>query len=367
MMMLNGVAALLLLLAHDEKLSVSRVEVKDDGVVWTVDVSLIGIEKVLPLPVDLYDLSDRQFLGMKDDLVRYLRTCMTLSINGTDVEGAAAGLEPLYETFIATGEKYIAHARVSFRFASAAPVKRIELRGAFFTTLTSNHHAVLHVSWKEAKRQFSRYGPFAMELTESKVNPTFWGTAGEFLLWGMHHILIGFDHIAFLLALLLGTRKMGEMIRIVTSFTIAHSLTLLLAARDLIRLPSQVTESLIAASIVYVAAENYFIKEARWRWILTFAFGLVHGLGFSSMLRERLVDLDSVAMPVVWFNIGVELGQIAILLVAFPLLGWIRKGADEPASERRQTRLVRIGSAPILLLGLGWMADRIFQLEWMPF
>jgi hydrogenase/urease accessory protein HupE len=365
--MLNVAAVLLLGLVHDEKLSVSRVEVRDDGVVWTVDVSLVGLEKVLKLPADLYDLGDRQFLGMKDELVRYLRTCMKLSINGADVEGEAGSLEPLYETFVATGEKYIAHARQSFRFPSAAPVKRLDLSGAFFSTVTDRHHAVLHVAWGGAKRQFSRYGPFELELTESKVNPTFWSTAGEFLLWGMHHILIGFDHIAFLLALLLGTRKMGEMVRVVTSFTVAHSLTLLLAAKEVVRLPSEVTESLIAASIVYVAAENYFIKEARWRWILTFAFGLVHGVGFSSMLRDRLVDLESVTLPVVWFNLGVELGQIAILLVAFPLLAWIRRGADEAASERRQRLLVRIGSAPILLLGLAWLIDRATPLDFMPF
>lgn len=366
-MMMHAAAVLFLLAAHDEKLSVSRVEVKDDAVVWTVDVSLQGLEKVLKLPADLYDLTDRQFLGMKDDIVRYLRTCMKIEINGVEVEGEAEGLEPLTETFIATGDKYIAHARQAFRFRSPSPVKRALLAGAFFSTVTSNHHAVLNVSWNGVQRRFSRYGPFELELTPSRINPTFWTTAGEFLLWGMHHILIGFDHIAFLLALLLGTRKMGEMVRVVTSFTVAHSLTLLLAARDLIRLPSTITESLIAASIVYVAAENYFIQEARHRWILTFAFGLVHGLGFSSMLRDRLVDSDSITMPVVWFNLGVELGQIAILLVVFPLLAGIRRGADEAASDRRQRLLVRIGSAPILLLGLGWLVDRIFQLGWMPF
>ena len=366
-MMLHAAAVLCLLFAHDEKLSVSKVDVRDDGIVWTVDVSLQGLEKVLKLPADPVELSDSQFLGMKDEIVRYLRTCMKLEINGAEVQGEAEALEPLLETFVVTGDKYIAHARQVFRFRSPSPVKHAVLRGAFVSTVTDRHHAVLTVSWNGVSRRFSRYGPFELEITPSKINPTFWSTAGEFLLWGMHHILIGFDHIAFLLALLLGTRKMGEMVRVVTSFTVAHSLTLLLAARDLLRLPSAVTESLIAASIVYVAAENYFIKEARHRWILTFAFGLVHGLGFSSMLRDRLVDLDSITMPVVWFNLGVELGQLAILLVVFPLLAWIRRGADEPASDRRQRLLVRVGSAPILLLGLGWLADRMFQLEWMPF
>ena len=101
--------------------------------------------------------------------------------------------------------------------------------------------------------------------------------------------------------------------------------------------------------------------------MLTFLFGLVHGLGFSSVLRERLQDLDTIVLPVVSFNLGVELGQIAILLVAFPILAWIRKGATEEASAKRHLLLVRIGSAPILLLGCFWVVDRVLQKNWMPF
>jgi hydrogenase/urease accessory protein HupE len=353
--------------AHDEKLSISRVDVKDDGIVWTVDVSLVGLEKVITLAGDPLDLTESRFQGMKDDIVAYLRTCMKVEINGELVVPEPGGLEPIYETFVATGEKYIAHARQQFRFKSAAPVKRATLSGGFFKTKTDQHHAVLNISWNGAMRNYSRYGPFELEITPSRIHPTFRSTFGEFLLWGMHHILIGYDHIAFLLALLLGAQKLGEVVRVVTSFTVAHSLTLLLAAKEVITLPSAVTESLIALSIVYVAAENYFIKDARFRWVLTFAFGLVHGLGFSSVLRERLQDLPSIALPIVSFNLGVEFGQVAILLVVFPVLVWIRKASDETAAARRQQLLVRIGSAPILLLGTFWLVDRVFQRNWMPF
>jgi hydrogenase/urease accessory protein HupE len=261
----------------------------------------------------------------------------------------------------------IAHARQEFRFPSAKPVTNVVLYGGFFATKTDQHHAVLNVTWDGGKRSYSRYGPFELELTASRVHPTFWSTVGEFLIWGARHIFIGYDHIAFLLALLLAAKKLGDMVRVATSFTLAHSLTLLLAALDKIRMPSAVTESLIAASLVYVAAENYFIKEAKYRWVLTFVFGLVHGLGFSSVLRDRLQDLDTIVLPVVSFNLGVELGQVAILLVAFPILAWLRKGATEKASAKRQLRLVRIGSAPIFLLGCFWLVDRIFQKNWMPF
>jgi len=351
---------------HDEKLSVSRVEVRTGEVVWTIDVALQGLQKVLEFATDPIDLSERRLQDMKGPIAGYLGKCLSVEINGQPVQAEAGTLEPLYETFIATGEKYIAHARQRFRFA-APSVKRATLYGAFFRTLTDRHEAAITVTWNGAQRIFKRTGPFELEISPSKIQPTFWSTFFEFLLWGMHHILIGWDHIAFLLALLIGAQRMGEMVRVATSFTVAHSLTLLLSALDKIRLAPAVTESLIALSIVYVAAENYFLKDGRHRWILTFAFGLVHGLGFSSVLRERLQDIDSIALPVVSFNLGVELGQIAILLVAFPVLSLIRKGSDEESSSRRRRLLVAIGSAPIGLLGLAWFIDRAFQLGKMPF
>lgn len=364
---MNAALLFLCLLVHDEKFSSSRVDVASDGVTWAVDLSTQGLSTVVDLPVSPPELSERQLQALQPEIVKYLRSCMTLKINGTKVEGEPVRLEPVYETFVASGEKYIAHFWITFKYASTAKVGDLDLSAAFFATRTNEHHAIVLVSWDGGKRSYSRYGPFDLELTARRVQPTFWSTFGEFLVWGMHHIFIGYDHIAFLLALLLGAKRLGEVVKIATSFTVAHSITLLLAAQGVITLKSSITESLIAASIVYVAAENYFLKEAKYRWVLTFGFGLVHGLGFSSVLSERLKDLDSIVLPVLSFNVGVELGQLAILLVAFPLMAWIRKGDTEEASAKRQLRLVRIGSAPILLLGCFWLVDRIFQKGWMPF
>jgi cytochrome bd-type quinol oxidase subunit 1 len=99
---------------------------------------------------------------------------------------------------------------------------------------------------------------------------------------------------------------------------------------------------------------------------LTFVFGLVHGLGFSSVLRERLVDVSGILVPVLSFNVGVEVGQILILFAAFPVILWLRRGKDERIREQRQRRLVWVGSAPILLLGLGWLVERLLGMEFMP-
>jgi len=138
-------------------------------------------------------------------------------------------------------------------------VKRVQLSSALFFTVIRNHQAAVIVSWRGVQKVYNKYGPYQLDLTFARLNPTILGTAVEFILWGMHHIFVGYDHIAFLMALLLAAQRLRDMVRVVTSFTVAHSITLLLAALDLIRLPGAMTESLIAASIVYVAAENFFI------------------------------------------------------------------------------------------------------------
>ena len=143
---------------------------------------------------------------------------------------------------------------------------------------------------------------------------------------GVEHILTGYDHVVFLLALLLAGGAFWNTAKIITSFTVAHSITLALAALDVVRIPSSVVEPLIAVSIVYVGVENLLQGDLRWRWLLTFAFGLVHGFGFASVLRELGVGEAGVgvAVPLVSFNLGVELGQVGIMLLVLPLIWKLR-------------------------------------------
>jgi len=343
------------------------VEVRPHEVLWAVDVGTAGLEKVVRLPAGELELTESQLQDAKSDIDAYLLECLKVEINGKAVEAEVGALEPVYASVVGSNKQYISYARQHFRFPSTADVQSVLLSSTLFLTVMRNHQSALTISWGSAQKVFSRVGPFELDLTPARVNPTFWGTSGEFVLWGMRHIFIGYDHIAFLLALLLAAQKLREVVRVVTSFTVAHSITLLLAALNVIRIPGAVTESLIAASIVYVAAENYFITDARYRWVITFGFGLVHGLGFASVLRDRMQDLHSIIVPVVSFNVGVELGQMVIVLLVLPVLALIRKAPDDKARERRQWWLVRVGSAPILLLGALWLVDRVFQLNLMKF
>ena len=171
---------------------------------------------------------------------------------------------------------------------------------------------------------------------EVDVNPTVWAAAWRFLRLGVEHIFTGYDHIAFLLALLLLGGRFVDLVKIVTSFTIAHSVTLALAALGILNPPSRWVEALIAASIIAVAGENLWVLRAakggsarvanalKHRWRITFAFGLVHGFGFASALQALKLPRSALVAGLVSFNLGVEVGQVAIVGLAFPLLTWLR-------------------------------------------
>lgn len=180
--------------------------------------------------------------------------------------------------------------------------------------------------------------------------------AFTYLVLGFEHILpAGADHILFVLGLFLLGRRFRPLLWQVTAFTLAHSVTLVLSSYDLVSLPSRPVEALIALSIAYVAAENLATSELKpWRPAVVFAFGLLHGLGFADVLRELGLPSDHFMTALLAFNLGVELGQIAVLLLAFAAVGWFRK---KPWYRKG---VVLPGSILIGAIGLYWFLERAF-------
>lgn len=182
--------------------------------------------------------------------------------------------------------------------------------------------------------------------------PTFYG----FVKLGIGHIWMGFDHLLFLFALLVVCRTFRSIVGIITCFTLAHSLTLALATLGVFNLPSRLVEPAIAASIVFVGAENLWCRgaEPRGRWGLTFAFGLIHGFGFASVLRELGVGRggQGITMPLFTFNLGVEIGQIVIAAIVLPVVWQLRK------NELFLRRGVPALSAIVTTAGLYWFLER---------
>ncbi len=196
---------------------------------------------------------------------------------------------------------------------------------------------------------------------------------GQYLWEGIWHIWIGFDHILFLLALLLpavlvhearrwtGVRSfrvaLKEVLWVVTAFTVAHSITLTLAALQIISLPSRWVESAIAASVVLAAANNLWPMVERRRWLVAFVFGLIHGFGFASVLTELGLPKDALVLSLLGFNLGVETGQLAIVAGFLPLAFVLRN------SVLYRKGIFVGGSFLTMLVALVWLAERTLDLK----
>lgn len=176
----------------------------------------------------------------------------------------------------------------------------------------------------------------------------------SFILMGAEHILGGPDHLLFLLALLALSRGLWSTVKIVTGFTLAHSITLSLATLGWVDVPSSIVEPLIAASIVWVAVENLLApqRESR-RWLVAAFFGLVHGLGFASGLLELGLPREALVPALIGFNLGVELGQLLFVAMALPAIIW----ASRPG---RLTRLPQVMSLVAAAAGIVWLLLRVF-------
>jgi hydrogenase/urease accessory protein HupE len=254
-------------------------------------------------------------------------------------------------------------ARVAIDVLCPAPIHELALEYDLFFDIDPQHVGYVRVDGSAV----------AAQLTAPDDTRLVWRVGGEppgglldFVVAGVHHILEGLDHILFLLSLLLvavvgrrGRASLLYTVGIVSSFTVAHSMTLIAAALGWIQLPSRLVESVIAASIVLVAVENAIRPDPPHRRVITFVFGLMHGLGFAAMLRPLLPPGD-VVLPLLAFNVGVEIGQLGIVVVALPLL----HGAARALGAGRYRRAV-LPAGAIVFGGLGaiWLVERAFDIR----
>lgn len=178
----------------------------------------------------------------------------------------------------------------------------------------------------------------------------------QYIWVGFEHIIpLGLDHILFVIGLFLFSARLGPLLWQVSAFTLAHTITLALAMLGYISLPASIVEPLIAASIVYVAVENFFVKKLHWwRPALIFGFGLLHGLGFASVLTDFGISANAFAAALIGFNIGVELGQLSVIILALLTVGWFRNQAFY------RPYIVQPGSLLIAAVGAYWFVERVF-------
>lgn len=195
------------------------------------------------------------------------------------------------------------------------------------------------------------------KLNEAYAPKSFSQVALDYSVLGFEHIVPkGLDHILFVLGLFLLAAKMKPLLLQVTAFTLAHSLTLGLTIYGVISLSPSIVEPLIALSIAYVGIENIWAKSLKpWRIVVVFLFGLLHGMGFAGVLSELGLPESDFVTALIFFNVGVELGQLAVILLAFLMVFWIFN------NHKAYRRWVIIPfSALIALVGLFWTFERVF-------
>jgi len=356
-------------LAHNPDTSYARCLVAGDRVELRLTFDITTLLRIADADADHDErLTRAELRAAAPAIQRFLRERVILEIDGQRTDLGEAH-DPVWPR--EAGEAIAApdwHSPVSliafpFRKAVSAPPREVALTFTLFTQL-GVRHTVLGVFEHRGQTQ---------EVTFTAAEPDYlydvnYAAAPEpekipaalrrFFKLGVEHIFLGYDHICFLLALIVVSR-FGELVKIVTSFTVAHSITLILAALKIVTLPPRLIECGIALTIVYLAAENLWRKNITHRWLLTFFFGLIHGFGFANVLAELGLPRDATIRCLLSFNVGVEVGQLSIVAVLFPLLLLL--------ARTRYFAQVKIAlSAAVGVFGLGWFVERVFGLGFMP-
>ncbi len=183
--------------------------------------------------------------------------------------------------------------------------------------------------------------------------PSHASVAKEFFVLGVEHIWTGIDHIVFLLGLVMLGGKMTDLLKTVTAFTVSHSVTLALAVLGVVAPSPDLIEPVIALSVAYVGIENFFVKDTSKRWRIAAAFGLIHGFGFAGALGEVALPKPSIPVALAMFNVGVEAGQLVLLLGIVPLFALLRKQSWFTPKGMWAV------SGAIVAVGLFWFVERV--------
>lgn len=330
-------------LAHTLDIASAEFRVEAREVRAQVDVNLFELDLLLSLDRDTDAMvNGAEIAAGREAIGRYLkRHVVVRSADGTVAPMRVLDLRGVRD----------AAGRGRLRAALAFPVadgSDIEIRCDPLAELGPNHRTVATIVRDGRRVEFLFEEGTVFRAREANAAATFW----RFFRAGIGHILEGYDHLLFLLGLLLAIDRLLAAVKVATAFTLAHSVTLGLAALDLLAPSTRLIEAGIAASIAYVAIENLVGVSTRRRWVVALLFGFVHGFGFASALRESGLERQGLLVSLLSFNLGVETGQIAVIAAVLPLLAAAR-------SRPWFHRAAQLASVAILLQALLWFWQRV--------
>jgi hydrogenase/urease accessory protein HupE len=333
----------------DVSLKAARVEVK-------VTFALQDIEAFAPMDSDLdAEVSDAEREAAKPAIAKLLAEQLLIAIDGRDNAPAEPGN-------VSFDDQNNAH--VEFHY-QAVPHRQLLVQSKFLALLPEGHQQFLTVRDANGKTINEKMlakndDQLGIQITgtgdgEPQAENSTFTTFVDFLKLGIEHIVTGYDHLLFLFGLLLVTHSFWPAIKIITFFTIAHSITLACAGLNVVDLPSSFVEPFIAATIVYVGVENLIRGDhPKGRHWLTFGFGLVHGFGFASVLQEMEISSGTtgILLPLLSFNLGIETGQIVVASVVLPMIWWLNNKPEIAEKFLKGCSIV------VSVMGAYWLLER---------
>ena len=335
-------------LAHDPGLSSAEVHLRELRIVAEVSFALTDLERI-------------QTIDLNGDSVVSTRELDDATPHLAGVAGKLLDIQcdsrkfDLQKFHVEMRDKNSVHFLLEFPSDSTSQLK---ITAPVLSVLPRGHKQFLSVRDQRnrvlAERMLSAESN-QLSIDVRSMSPPVSESFFRFLILGIEHILTGYDHLVFLLALLLAGGSLASNAKIITSFTVAHSMTLVLATLGLVSMSPSIVEPLIAVSIVFVGIENLVRWHLTARWLVTFGFGLIHGLGFASVLRDLGIsgfDAYATAMPLLSFNLGAEVAQVAIAGLVLPLVWHFQR---RPAFAAKYTPAL---SFLIVLAGAFWFLAR---------
>ena len=356
--------------AHQGSSSYLSVSVNGTNVTSQWDISLIDLEQVVGLDANHDgDISWGEVKAKRTEIETYAQSRLQVKVDGA--------VRPWKTTdLLADHFSDGAYAVLRFAVENATPPGNLEVDYRAFFDIDALHRGLFRLEYA-GKVETAVFSPDKPRQQFALAGSSRWRQFLDFNREGVWHIWSGYDHILFLLALLLpSVLKRGpdgwrvvdhfrpaliNVLKIVTAFTLAHSFTLSLATLGIVRLPPRLVESTIAASVILAALNNIRPVLGERGWIVAFCFGLVHGFGFAHVLVDLGLARPTLALALIGFNLGVEIGQLAIVAAFLPLAFCLR------GSWVYQRLTFHFGSAVIALLAATWMMERIFDFKWLPF
>ncbi|RAP73759.1 HupE/UreJ family protein [Paenibacillus montanisoli] len=302
-------------------------------------------------------LNETELKAIEHRVSEWVEDSVVLEKDGQELSSEVTG--PLLEN---KGENEMV--TLKFQYPGFAPGQTISLLDGMFTSgttasaytnfLTSQNHGSVSESVLRGKDRI-----WTMLITEQQLDQgqqshstkaisSWW----SFFTLGMEHILTGYDHLLFLLALLIRQQTLKQYVAVISAFTVAHTITLTLAVLGILNIPTYIVEPAIALSICYVAVENIIRGKTSGRWVITFLFGLVHGMGFADLLKEMNISWTHLAASLISFNIGIEVVQLAIVMLLLPILTRLFRFSA-------YRKYVNYSSIVIFILGAIWFLQRV--------